>query len=365
MDMKTNDTPQGSGNQNRRGFLKTGAASIAAGLSAGVIASSASGEVTSTENSPAAARAIQEMMPTRNLGKTGFRVGIFGLGGQGALEKANNESLAQPMIQRALELGVNYFDTSAIYGGPDRWSERYLGKGLKGSRDHVFIATKTKERTRDAALKNLDVSLKLLDTDHIDTWQLHDVGIQEDIDQIFGKGGAIEALVQARDQKMVRHLGVTGRFRPEALMECIRRFPFDTVLMGVNAADKYYYSFEKDLLPLAVEKQMGIIGMKVMARGRILSSWTPPPVEQQKRSWEGRGAIATTPGTLTKRETFYYNLSLPISTAIIGCDSVEQVEECVELARSFTPLSQAQMAATEAKTEPVAKQALFFRLMPR
>jgi aryl-alcohol dehydrogenase-like predicted oxidoreductase len=365
MDMKANDTPQDAGNRNRRGFLKTGAASLAAGLSAGVLAKSASGEVTSSENTPIAARAIQDMMPTRNLGKTGFRVGIFGLGGQGALEKANNESLALQMIQRSLELGVNYFDTSAIYGGPDRWSEHYLGKGLKGSRDHVFIATKTKERSRDAALKNLEVSLKLLDTDYIDSWQLHDVGIQEDIDQIFGRGGAIEALVEARDQRMVRHMGVTGRFRPEALIECIRRFPFDTVLMGVNAADKYYYSFEKDLLPLAVEKQMGIIGMKVMARGRILSSWTPPPVEEQKRSWEGRGAITTVPGTLTKQETFFYTLSLPISTAIIGCDSVEQVEECVELARSFTPLSQAQMAAVEAKVEPVARQALFFRLMPR
>src|ERR1700756_873413 len=363
--MKTNNTPQDSGNQSRRGFLKTGAASLAAGLSAGAIASRASSEVTSTANSPAAARAIQDMMPTRNLGKTGFRVGIFGLGGQGALEKHNNEGVALPMIQRALELGCNYFDPSAIYGGPDRWSERYLGKGLKGSRDQVFIATKTKERTRDAALKNIELSLKLLDTNHIDAWQLHDVGIQEDIDQIFGKGGAMEALVQARAQKLVRHLGVTGRFRPEALMECIHRFPFDTVLMGVNAADKFYYSFEKELLPLAVEKQMGIIGMKVMARGRILSSWTPPPVEQQKHSWEGRGAIATTPGTLTKQETFFYNLSLPISTAIIGCDSVEQVEECVALARSFTPLSQGQMAALEAKVEPVAKQGLFFFLLPR
>ncbi|HEY2546925.1 MAG TPA: aldo/keto reductase [Candidatus Acidoferrum sp.] len=363
--MKSDDTPQDGANKNRRGFLKTGAASIAAGLSAGVIAPRASGGVRSNQNSPASAQAIQQMMPTRNLGKTGFRVGIFGLGGQGALEKANNESLALPTIQRALELGVNYFDTSAIYGGPGRWSERYLGKGLKGSRDRVFIASKTKERTRDAALKNLEVSLKLLDTDHIDSWQLHDVGIQEDIDQIFGRGGAIEALVRARDQKMVRHLGVTGRFRPEALIECINRFAFDTVLMGVNAADKYYYSFEKDLLPLAVEKQLGIIGMKVMARGRILSSWTPPPVEEQKHSWEGQGAIATIPGTLTKRETFFYTLSLPISTAIIGCDSVEQVEECVELARSFTPLNQAQMAVLEAKVEPVAKQALFFRLMPR
>ena len=362
--MKLNGPPQDGANQNRRGFLKTGAASLA-GLSAGVIASSTSGELPSKENSPAAAKAVQDMMPTRNLGKAGFRVGIFGLGGQGALEKSNNENLALQMIQRSLDLGVNYFDTSAIYGGPDRWSERYLGKGLKGSRDQVFIATKTKERTRDAAFKNLEISLKLLDTDRIDIWQLHDVGIQEDVDQIFGKGGAIEALVQARDQKMVRHLGVTGRFRPEALIECIRRFPFDTVLMGVNAADKYYYSFEKDLLPLAVEKQMGIIGMKVMARGRILSSWTPPPVEQQKHSWEGRGAITSVPGTLTKRETFFYTLSLPISTAIIGCDSIEQVEECVELARSFTPLSQAQMAALEAKVEPVAKQALFFRLMPR
>ena len=176
--MKTNDTPQDVGSQNRRGFLKTGAASIAAGLSAGMVAPRFSGEVPSPENSPVAASTIQDMMPTRNLGKTGFRVGIFGLGGQGALEKTGNESLALQIIQRALELGVNYFDTSAIYGGPDRWSEHYLGKGLKGSRDHVFIATKTKERTRDAALKNLDVSLKLLDTDHIDTWQLHDVGIQ-------------------------------------------------------------------------------------------------------------------------------------------------------------------------------------------
>lgn len=366
MDMKPNHTLQDAGKENRRNFLKAGAASIAVGLPAGVIATPASGEVITKGTSPAAAaKAVQDMMPTRNLGKTGFRAGIFGLGGQGALEKANNESLVLQMIQRALELGVNYFDTSAIYGGPYRWSERYLGKALKDSRNQVFIATKTKERTRDAAFGNLDVSLKLLDTDHIDIWQLHDVGIQEDVDQIFGKGGAIEALVQARDQKIVRHLGVTGRFRPEALLESIRRFPFDTILMGVNAADKYYYSFAKDLLPLAVEKQMGIIGMKVMARGRILSSWTPPPVEQQKRSWEGRGVIATTPGTLTKRETFFYNLSLPISTAIIGCDSVEQVEECVELARSFTPLSQAQMSALEARVEPVAKQALFFRLMPR
>src|SRR6266481_1677713 len=240
--MKTPRQSKKTANQDRRDFLKVGSASIAA---AALPLSARAQSFSSTQASKTTLQAVQEMMPTRNLGKTGFRVGIFGLGGQGALEKVNNEAVAVPIIEKALELGVNYFDTSAIYGGPDRWSEQYLGKGLKEYRDQVFIATKTKERTRDAALKNLEVSLKLLDTDHIDTWQLHDVGIQEDVDQIFGKGGAIEALVKARDQKMVRHLGVTGRFRPEALIECINRFPFDTVLMGVNAADKYYYSFEK------------------------------------------------------------------------------------------------------------------------
>jgi aryl-alcohol dehydrogenase-like predicted oxidoreductase len=364
--MKTPSEPNKPLNRGRRGFLKVGGASIAAGALHAALPSSAGAQsFNSTQTYKAASEAVQEMMPTRNLGKTGFRAGIFGLGGQGALEKVNSEAVALAVIEKALELGVNYFDTSAIYGGPDRWSEQYLGKGLKGYRDRVFIASKTKERTRDAALKNLEVSFKLLNTDHLDSWQLHDVGIAEDVDQIFGKGGAMEALIQAHDQKMVRFLGVTGRFRPEALMECIRRFPFDTVLMGLNAADKYYYSFAKDLLPLAVEKQMGIVGMKVMARGRILSSWTPPPVAVQQKSWEGSGAIATTPGTLTKRETFFYTLSLPISTAIIGCDSVQQVEECVQLAREFTPLSDKQMVELADKTEPIAKQALFFRLMKR
>jgi hypothetical protein len=365
--MKKPEDSSPSINRDRRDFLKVGGASLALTLTQAAMPSGARAEtqLTPAPTNPVNARAIQDMMPTRNLGKTGFRTGIFGLGGQGALEKPDNEAVAVPLIERALELGVNYFDTSAIYGGPYRWSERYLGKGLVGYREDVFIATKTKERTRDAALKNIEVSLKLLNTDHVDCWQLHDVGIQDDVDQIFAKDGAIQALIQAKEQKIVRHLGVTGRFRPEALIECINRFPFDTVLMAVNAADPYHYPFEPKLLPLAVEKQMGIIAMKVMARGRILSSWTPPSVEAQKHSWEGTGAIATRPGTLTKRETTFYNLSLPISTAIIGCDNIPQVEECVQFAREFTPLSHSQMTALEAKTEPIARQALFFRMMPR
>ena len=116
----------------------------------------------------------------------------------------------------------------------------------------------------------------------------------------------------------------------------------------------------EQLLPLAVEKQMGIIGMKVPARGRILSSWTPPPIERQQHSWEGM-VIAKTPGTINMREAMYYALSLPVSTVIIGCDSIAQLEENVQLARDFTPFSQQQMASLTSKVEPVSKQSLFFR----
>ncbi len=305
-----------------------------------------------------------DAMPTRNLGKTGYKVGIFSLGGQAAIEKANNEATAVPIIEKALDLGVNYIDTSSIYGGPDRWSEQYVGKVMKHRRSDAFLATKTKERTRDGSMRMIETSLKLLQTDHVDLWQLHDIGTMTDINEIFSKGGAMEALLQARDQKIVRYLGITGHYRPDALIEAIHRYPFDTILMAVNAADPHHFSFSEQLLPLAVEKQMGIIGMKVPARGRILSSWTPPPIEQQKHSWEGM-VLAPTPGTLDMRQAVYYSLSLPVSTVIIGCDSVAQLEQNVQLAREFTPLNQQQMAALSQKAEPVSKQSLFFRFYER
>jgi predicted aldo/keto reductase-like oxidoreductase len=210
----------------------------------------------------------------------------------------------------------------------------------------------------------IEQSLKLLQTDHLDLWQLHDVGLMEDVDKIFAKGGAMEALLQAQEQKMVRYLGVTGHFRPDALMEAIRRHPFDTILMALNAADSHHFSFMDQLLPLAVEKQMGIIGMKIPGRSRLLSSWTPPPLEQQRHSWEG-AVIATQPGPFTMREALYYSLSHPVSTVIIGCDSIAQLEENVQLAREFTPLSQHQMASLADRAEPVSKQALFFRFVSR
>jgi aryl-alcohol dehydrogenase-like predicted oxidoreductase len=307
----------------------------------------------------------QKAMPTRNLGKTGYKVGIFSLGGQAALEKANNFDTAVPIIERALDLGVNYIDTSSIYGGPQRWSEQYVGKVMAKRRNEAFLATKTKERTRDGSMQMIQKSLELLQTDHIDLWQLHDVGTQYDVDQIFAKGGAMEALVEMQQQGVVRYLGLTGHYRPDALMETMRRHDFDCILMAMNAADPHHYSFNEQLLPMAVEKQMGIIGMKIPGRGRILSSWNPPSIDAQKHSWEGMAIQTPNPGTLTMREAMYYTLSRPVSTVIIGCDSIPQLEENIQLARDFTPISDKHSTELVAKSEPCAKPSLFFRFYDR
>ena len=231
---------------------------------------------------------------------------------------------------------------------------------MKRRRSEAFLASKTHERSRDESLRRLEESLKNLNTDHLDLWQLHNVQTADDLNKIFGKGGALEALTQARDQKMVRHVGITGHFRPEVLMEAIRRFPFETLLMAVNAADKHHYSFEAQLLPLALEKQMGIIAMKVPARGRLLSTWKPPSLEEQK-GMMGANVPATRPGALTIQEAIHV-LTLPISTCIIGCDSVAHVEQNVQTAREFTPLNAQQMAALAVRARPVAEQSLFFRM---
>ncbi len=346
-----------SANQDRRAFLK-GTTAAAAAVLTGAALPRAAGAATLPvmPNNPR----TQDAMPTRNLGRTGYKVRIFSLGGQAALEKPNNAEVAVPIINRALDLGVNYLDTSSIYGGPLRWSEQYVGEVMKTRRNEAFLATKTKERTREGSMRMIDKSLELLHTDHVDLWQLHDIGTMKDINAIFAPGGAMEALVEMQQQKVVRYLGVTGHFRPDALVEAINRHPFDCILMALNAADPHHFTFQEQLLPLAVEKQMGIIGMKIPGRGRLLSSWTPPPLEQQKHSWEGM-VITTTPGTLTMREAIGYTLSKPVSTIIVGCDSIPQLEENVQIAREFTPYNDQQMAALAARAEPVSKPSLFFR----
>ena len=348
----SDESPQGGG-IGRRDFLKIGGAATAGFLTRGVVPEAAQASPVSTH--PQNPR-TQGAMPTRNLGRTGYRVGIFSLGGQAAVEQPNNEAVAVPIVERAIDLGVNYIDTAAAYGGTQRWSQRYIGQVMARRRSEVWLSSKTHDRTRDGSLRLLDESLRLLNTDHLDLWQLHNISQPAQVEQIFGPGGAIEALTQARDQRMVRFLGVSGHADPAVLMEMLRRFPFDTVLMALNAADRHQRAFAPELLPMAVERQMGIIGMKIPSRGRILSSWTPPPVDQQPQF--GR---ATQPGTIDIREAMYYTLTYPVSTVIIGCDSTAQVAENVRLAREFTPLSEAQLASLASRTESIARQALFFR----
>jgi predicted aldo/keto reductase-like oxidoreductase len=147
---------------------------------------------------------------------------------------------------------------------------------------------------------------------------------------------------KARDEKLVRFLGVTGHADPAVLMEALRRFEFDTLLLALNAADPHHLSFAAELLPMAVEKKLGVIGMKIPARGRLLS------------------ASPSEPG-ITMREAMDYVLSLPVSTVIVGCDSVAQLEENVRLARSFNPLTEAQRTALTERAAPVHREALFFR----
>jgi len=338
----------------RRDVLKLGAAAAAGFLARDVASASPTGPASlpPLPVNPVTPKA----MPTRNLGRTGYQTGIFSLGGQAAIEKADNEAVAVPLIEKAIDLGVNYIDTSAVYGGEERWSERYIGKVMKRRRGEVFLATKTHDRTYDGSMRLLEKSLELLQTDHIDLWQSHNLSQPGEVDRIFAKGGAVEALVKAKEQKIVRAIGVTGHADPAVLPEGIRRYRFDTILLALNAADPHHLSFSKELLPLAVEKEMGIIGMKIPARGRILSSWSPPP-----GGTRSRGPAATRSGTLTMSEAMRYVLSQPVSTVIIGCDSIAQLEENVKIAREFTPLSATQMAGLTAKSEPVSKQDLLCR----
>ena len=333
--------------RDRRDFLKiTGAAA------AGVLAHSSIPQTAHALPPLPVNAATNESMPTRNLGKTGYRVGVFSLGGQATVEQPNKEAEATAIIERALDLGVNYIDTAAQYGGSERWSQRYVGQVMKRRRKEAYLASKSHDRTRDGSLKLLDESLKLLNTDHLDAWQMHHMTTMDDVERAFAKGGAIEAFQQAREQKMVRFLGVTGHTDPDILIECLRRFPFDQILMAVNAADPHHLSFQEKLLPLAVEKQMGIIGMKIPSRGRLLSNWPAvgPYAGGKKQA-----------GPLNIKDALYYVLSLPVSTVIIGVDTIAQLEENVKLAREFTPMSHAQLAALADKTQQVARDALFFR----
>ena len=276
-------------------------------------------------------------MPARPLGKTGHSVCLFSLGGQATLEEAGKEEQAVAIINRAIDLGVNYIDTAAAYGRGI--SEKSIGTVMKSRRSEVFLASKTHDRTYDGSMRLLEQSLNNLQTDHLDLWQLHNVRTREDLDKIFAEAGAIKALEKARSEKVVRFLGITGHRDPLVLKDGITRYRFDTILMALNAADRHQSSFIENLLPTAVEQKLGIIGMKVPARGRIFR--------------EG--------GISRMEDAMGYVLTLPVSTVIVGISTLEELEHDVRIASAFEPFSEEKMASLEKLTEPYHADATWFK----
>ena len=290
------------------------------------------------------------LLPQRPFGKTGEMVGIYSLGAQGTVEQVGMKDQAVEIINRCIDLGINYIDTSAWYGKDGissegdhlrGTSERHLGEVLPYRKDEVFLATKTHDRSYDGAMKHLESSLKNMKTDKIDLWQIHNIkgGGDEDIDRIFADDGVIKALEKAKNEGVVRFLGITGHADPAPMKELVERYPFDTCLMALNAADKHYNSFIEKLLPVCVDKNMGIIGMKIPARDRIFEHG----------------------GIISMKEAMSYTLSLPVSTIIVGLDKIPELEENIAIAKEFTALNEDEMLAIEEKVKPHKDYLLFYK----
>jgi predicted aldo/keto reductase-like oxidoreductase len=269
-------------------------------------------------------------IPKRLLGRTGCEVTQFARGGEGVLRTHGRMAEAVAVIHRALDQGVTYCDTAPAYAG----SLDYYGAALGERRRQVFLASKTHDRTRDGSLRLLDESLKRARTDHLDLWQLHDLRTHGDLKTIFGRGGALEALVQARQEGRVRFLGLTGHHDPAILLEAMSRFDFDTVLVALNVADIHRLSFAQTVLVEAAGRGMGVIGMKVYAAGALLRA----------------GSLGS-----TSAEAMGYVLSLPgVSTVIIGCSSPDEVDDNARIARAFQPFDGTAMRAIEQRISPRA-----------
>lgn len=271
----------------------------------------------------------------RPLGRTGVHVTVMGLGGEGVLRTFGRDAEAYELINRAIDLGLTYFESARAYSG----SESYYGRALQERRNEIFLTSKSHARDKAGASLHLRETLRNMNTDHLDLWQVHDVRTEQDIRQIFGSNGAIEAFVEARDRGLVRFIGVTGHHDTSVLKRCIEIFDFDTVLLPVNPAEPEYDSFIETVIPLAAEKHMGIIGMKVYFRG----------------------FAAKIPWFDTMEPFLHFALSHNITTAVIGCDSVEQLEKNVAFARSFAPMSAERIADLTRRVQPFARSLMYYK----
>jgi aryl-alcohol dehydrogenase-like predicted oxidoreductase len=307
----------------RREFLEMG---VAASLAVG------------TENIAWAADTKAEV-PRRTLGRTGEKVSMVGLGGYHiGSQKDEQESIR--IIRTALDSGINFLDNCWDYN--DGQSEIRMGKALRdGYRRRAFVMTKIDGRTKKAAAQQIEESLRRLQTDRIDLLQFHEIIRLEDPDRVFAPGGGMEAAVEAQKAGKVRYIGFTGHKSPDIHLKMLEtadahQFHFDTVQMPLNVMDAHYNSFGQKVLPVLVKKEIGVLGMKPMGDGLILRSKTVEPIE-----------------------CLHYAMSLPTSVVITGCDSVARVEQAVQAAKTFKPLSEAQAAALLAKTKDAARNGEF------
>ncbi|MHB1004201.1 MAG: aldo/keto reductase [Chloroflexota bacterium] len=279
----------------------------------------------------------QGEMIYRTLGRTGERVSAIGIGG-GHIGRATSDEEAIRIIRTAVDNGITFMDNCWDYHGGK--SDERMGKALRdGYRQKVFLMTKIDGQTKESALRQLEESMRRLETDVVDLLQIHEVIRPSDPDRVFAPGGSIEALLQARDEGKVRFLGFTGHKDPDVHLKMLRTgfahgFTFDTVQMPLNVMDAHYRSFQQKVLPVLLEHNIGVLGMKPLG---------------------GNKAIILQSGLVTAIECLHYALSLPTSVVITGCETVERVEQALEAVRTFQPLSRPEIDALLARTAEAAR----------
>jgi len=315
----------------RRDFVKgaalTGAALIGGGLA---MAQNLAADSQTATPSPAPSSGLP--VPKKLAGKTGLTLSALGIGGF-HLGAAADQDEATQIVTRALDAGVNFFDNAWEYHEGE--SEVRLGEALKGRRDEAIVMTKvcTHGRGKDVAMRMLEESLRRLQTDYLDVWQIHEVIYYNDPDLIFAPGGVAEALLDAKKQGKVRFIGFTGHKDPAIhLRMLLHDFPFDTVQMPLNCFDATFRSFETHVLPEAIRRQMAVFGMKSLGGG---------------------GEMVTT-GAITPEEGLRYAMSLPVATTISGIDSLYVLEQNLAVARGFTPMSDTEMTALRDRCRALA-----------
>jgi predicted aldo/keto reductase-like oxidoreductase len=275
-------------------------------------------------------------IPQRTLGQTGYSATILGLGGEGVLRTYGQEREATAVIEAALAEGINYFETARAYSG----SESYLGPNLKGHRDKIFLTSKSHGRSFKEAMAHLTITLKNLDSDYLDLWQVHDIRTMDEVEALGAKGGALEAFHHARDRGWVRFIGITGHHAPEVLRRALKMYEFDTILLPVNPAEPHQASF----LPLAQEamdKGMGVIAMKTLCRGQL------PQLAEDPDAIVG--------------ELLAYAWSHPVSLAVVGADTSAQVCQLAAAARNFIPMTPEEQQTLEEAVDPIARQLMYYK----